>query len=64
VIRIRIKLKNADIGRYDDVCYDLGYQNDVEFHRARSSKSLDCGDSGQLKKWLAGLGYESSWNAP
>ena len=64
VIRVRVRLKNADIGRYEDVCYDLGYQNDAEFHRVRSPRSLECADAEQRRKWLAGLGYESSWNAP
>ena len=64
VMRIRLKLKNSDVGRYDDLCYVLGYQNDAEFQRTRSSQVFDCANSALLQQWLVGLGFASSWNAP
>lgn len=64
VIRTRFKLKNSDVGRYDDICYVLAYQNDAEFQRTRSSQAFDCANSTSLQQWLVGLSFASSWNAP
>ncbi len=64
VIEIRIKLKNADAGKYDEVCYDLAFQHDTEFKRVRSAQSFACDAPDQVKRWLAGLVYVSNWNAP
>lgn len=64
VIRVRLKLKNADIGRYDDLCFDLAYQSDTEFQRVRSAQTFACDAPDQLKRWLSGLSYTSNWSAP
>lgn len=64
VIRVRLKLKNADIGRYDALCFDLAFQRDTEFQRIRSAQAFDCEAADQLRRWLAGVSYTSQWNAP
>jgi peptidoglycan hydrolase-like protein with peptidoglycan-binding domain len=66
VIQAKIKEKNADIGRYDERCILLAFQNDAEFLRVRSPHSFDCQAAGQLtlQHWLTSVAFESQWNAP
>jgi hypothetical protein len=63
-IKTSIKMKNADIGKYDDVCYVLGYQIDTEFNRIRDGFENVCdGSDAQILKWKRSHQYLSKWQA-
>jgi hypothetical protein len=65
LMRVTIRLRNRDVGRYQTLCLFLGYQIDAEFGRTRAVHETNCSPDGQARSanWLAGLGYESQWNA-
>src|SRR4029077_4453122 len=63
-IKASIKIKNADVGKNDDVCYVLGYQLDTEFNRIRDGYESVCdGSEAQISKWKRSHGYLSRWQA-
>jgi hypothetical protein len=42
VIRVRVKLTNADAGAYHDFRVDLAFQNNPEIQRIGFSQSFSC----------------------
>lgn len=66
VLRVTVPMKNRTIGQYRTVCHLLGYQQDSEFAMIRGTRTADCDAPGRqaIADWLAGLLFQSQWNAP
>jgi hypothetical protein len=63
-IKVSIKIKNADVGKYESACYVLGYQKDTEFNRIRDAFDDPCDRSDSLiVQWERSHKYLSKWRA-
>jgi hypothetical protein len=63
-VRFDIKLKNADVGKYENVCYVLGWQVDKEFSRVREPLEVQCGDIDRYTPtWNLRHQFLSKWKA-
>ena len=63
-IKASIKIKNADIGKYENDCYVLGYQIDTEFNRIRDAYESSCdGSDARILRWKRNHQYLSKWQA-
>jgi len=61
-VQVRVRMKHRDLGRYENHCFILGYQNDTEFNRLRSQFDQTCDAAPpQLANWMAARRYQSLW---
>ena len=64
--RIRIRMKNEDLGRYggdSDDCWHVGYLIDSEFNsRPREPFAEPCDETAKLNDWQARNGFETRWD--
>jgi hypothetical protein len=63
-VKFQIKLKNADVGAYDNLCYVLGWQLDAVFNRVREPSEVQCKDSDRdISRWNQAHQFLSKWMA-
>jgi uncharacterized protein len=64
VVKSKIRLKNAVLGRYADQCFMFGLIDDSEFNRWRDPLAVDCHDKKFVNDWGIRKSFQSEWNVP
>ena len=60
--QIRVLMKNRELGKYSDDCWNVGYLLDKEFSMRREPFTQPCEDDDALKDWQVGSGFETRWD--
>ena len=61
IIRAVVNVKNRTLGKYKEICFDLGYIWDQEFEMIRDPVSISCND-GNIANWKNKQKFTSRWN--
>jgi hypothetical protein len=64
VVKSKIRLKNAVLGRYADQCFMFGLIDDTEFSMWRDGFAVDCHDKKFVTNWEIRKSFQSEWNVP
>ena len=59
---MKIDIKNRNIGKYKNLCFNLGYVWDDEFKVVRDPFTAECKDVNSRRAWLIKQRFESLWN--
>jgi hypothetical protein len=59
--RVKLRLKNRILGRYDDACFLFGRVIDTEFSMNREPLFAACEDEEAVKRWKDGHQFQSRW---
>jgi hypothetical protein len=63
-VRVNIRMKHRDLGRYETHCFIVGYQHDAEFGRLRNSFDQRCDSAPHhLTAWMTARRYQSLWTS-
>jgi hypothetical protein len=60
--QIRVVMKNRNLGKYSDDCWNFGYLLDTEFSMNREPFVARCSDAAALKTWQTKRSFESRWD--
>jgi hypothetical protein len=60
--QIRVLMKNRELGKYSDDCWNVGYLLDKEFSMRREPFTQPCDDNDALNDWQAGSSFETRWD--
>ena len=61
IIRAMVNVKNRTLGKYKEICFDLGYIWDQEFEMIRDPVAVSCTD-GNIENWKNKQAFTSRWN--
>ena len=61
IMQAKVKVKNRTLGKYKDICFDLGYIWDQEFEMIRDPAAISCTD-GNFSGWKNKQTFTSRWN--
>jgi len=61
IIRAMVNVKNRTLGKYKEICFDLGYIWDQEFEMIRDPVAVSCVD-GNIENWKNKQAFTSRWN--
>ena len=61
IMQAKVKVKNRTLGKYKDICFDLGYIWDQEFEMIRDPVAISCTD-GNFSGWKNKQTFTSRWN--
>ena len=61
IIRAMVNVKNRTLGKYKEICFDLGYIWDQEFEMIRDPIAMPCSDGG-IVNWKNKQTFKSRWN--
>ena len=61
-LELKIDIKNRDIGKYKNLCFNLGYVWDDEFKVVRDPFTSECKDVNSRRAWLIKQSFKSLWN--
>ena len=60
--QIRVLMKNRELGKYSDDCWNVGYLLDKEFSMRREPFTQPCDDNDALNDWQVGSSFETRWD--
>tara|TARA_E500000331_G_C17093517_1_gene642180 strand:- start:112 stop:744 length:633 start_codon:yes stop_codon:yes gene_type:complete len=60
--QIRVVMKNRNLGKYSDDCWNFGYLLDTEFSMNREPFVERCSNDAALKTWQTKRSFESRWD--